>query len=299
MLRACRCGSAATSGSTLIPTPDLALRAGELTSSPGARGRRRRSRAARTRPAVRRCRPCAPHRAPPDRLRPAGSGVERRLPRALATHPRVGVDQEHGTRRDAADAIRDRRRRAVIREDGGGGSHDGAYRPVDQPFRPGNAVLRVEALSDAYAGALGDDRREPGRLRRRFEQDLAADREAEAADAVRIDVAAAAQIVDRAEQIAISGLADGVALAPALPARIEHQDAVAVLDQHASLVGARRSREQDHCRAIGRRDVGGCQLQRVARRDGDALVPHAQVGRRRRSSRACRGRSSRPETRRR
>ena len=54
------------------------------------------------------------------------------------------------------------------------------------------AVARVvDALSDAQPGALGDDGLQAGRLGGRLEQDLAADGEAEAADAVGVDVGAA------------------------------------------------------------------------------------------------------------
>ena len=66
-------------------------------------------------------------------------------------------------------------------------------------------------------------------------QELAADGEAEAADAVGVDVGAGAQVVDAGEEVAVAGPADGVALAPALSAWVEQQDAVAVADQHPRL----------------------------------------------------------------
>src|SRR3954453_11823097 len=73
-----------------------------------------------------------------------------------------------------------------------------------------------------------------------------ADGEAEATNAVRIDVGAAAQVTHSADQIAVAGPANGVALAPALPAWVEQQDTVTVADEHPRLGGARSAGEEDH-----------------------------------------------------
>jgi hypothetical protein len=89
-----------------------------------------------------------------------------------------------------------------------------------------HALIALDAFADADAGALGDDRLELGRLGRGFEEDLATDREAEASDAVGIDVGAATEVLDSAEEVAIARPPDGVAFAPALSARVQQQDAL-------------------------------------------------------------------------
>ena len=132
----------------------------------------------------------------------------------LAAHAGVGVDQQDRTRRDQADASRDRWRWPVVREDRRGSGHHGAHRPPDQPSRGRDAVLLLEVLSEPDAGALGHDRLQTVRLRRGLDHDLAADREAEAADPLRVDVGTSAEEVDGGEEIAISGPTDG---SPSLP----------------------------------------------------------------------------------
>ena len=52
----------------------------------------------------------------PHPLRPAGGGEVLGLPHGLAAHAGIGVDEEDGPRGDVADAVDDRRRRAVVRE---------------------------------------------------------------------------------------------------------------------------------------------------------------------------------------
>ena len=82
----------------------------------------------------------------------------------------------------------------------------------------------------AAARSLGDDRLQLRRLGGRLDHHLAADREADAADPLRIDVRAALQERDRGVDVALALPAEevGVALALALTATVEEQDAVAV-----------------------------------------------------------------------
>ena len=147
----------------------------------------------------------------------------------------------------------------------------------------GREVL-VELLAvHARAGALGDDRREVVRLGRRLEHHLAADGEADAADAVRVDVGTLLQVGDRGLDVAVAAPAEGVRVpvAAALAAAVEEQHAVAVRGQHPGLLlRAVAAGEGDDGGAVARRDVPALELQPVARGEAHVLVGDAEaVGR--------------------
>ena len=207
----------------------------------------------------------------PHPLRLAGGGEVLRLPLGLAAHAGIGVDEEDGTRGDLGDAVDDRRRRAVVREDAVGGRHRRSDRREEH-------VLPAFDLgrADRETGALGDDRLEHGRLRGGHEQDLAADRGAEAADAVRVDVRAGLEVLGAGDQIAVAGPANEVALASTLSARVEQQHAVAVAREHPRLLDGRAAWEHDHCPSVARGDVQRGQLDAVARGDLHVLVGKAE-----------------------
>ncbi len=124
------------------------------------------------------------------------------------------------------------------------------------------ADLRVvEVLGErALPGALGDDGAQRLRVRGGLEQQLAADGEAEAADARRIDVRAGGAGRRGGAQVAFARPAEGVvvALARALAAAVEQEHAVAVADEHPRVrYRLRAAREGDDRRAVARRDVPG------------------------------------------
>ena len=119
-------------------------------------------------------------------------------------------------------------------------------------------------LADPAPGALRDDRLEGRRLRGGFEQDLAADRGAETADAVGIDIRPALEILGACDQVAVAGPANGVALAPALSARVEQQHAVPVAREHPRLLHGRAPGKDDE-RHGSRGDVRRGQLEPVTR----------------------------------
>ena len=71
-----------------------------------------------------------------------------------------------------------------------------------------------------------------------MDQHLAADREPDPADPLRVDVRAAAQIRGRRVEVAVADPAEDVrvTLARAFAATVEEQHAVAVADQHPGLL---------------------------------------------------------------
>ena len=84
---------------------------------------------------------------------------------------------------------------------------------------------------------LGHDRLERGVVRGGVNQHLAADRQPDPADPLRIDIRAATEIVDGGVEIAVADPAEDVrvAVARTLAAAVEEEDAVAVADEHARL----------------------------------------------------------------
>ena len=119
------------------------------------------------------------------------------------------------------------------------------------------------------------------RLRGRLDHHLAADREADAADPLRIDVRAALQERDRGVDVALALPAEevGVALALALASTVEEQDAVAVpCQQLRTLLRGCPAGEGDHRCPVARRDVPAAEPQSVARRELHLLVRGAEVG---------------------
>ena len=90
---------------------------------------------------------------------------------------------------------------------------------------------RSDQVADgAAAAALGDDRLQRVGLGRGLDHHLAADREADAADPLGVDVGAGLEEGDRGVDVALALPAEQVrvALALALAAAVEEQDAVAV-----------------------------------------------------------------------
>ncbi len=147
------------------------------------------------------------------------------------------------------------------------------------------AALGVrEVVADgAPAAALADDRLERVRLGRRLDQHLPADREADPADALRVDLGAILEERDGRVQVALALPAEDVrvAVALALAAAVEEEDAVAVFREHPRLLPwARAARNGDHGGAVLRRDVPALEPQAVARRELDVLVRRPEIGRR-------------------
>ena len=113
-----------------------------------------------------------------------------------------------------------------------------------------------------------------------MDQHLAADGEADPADPLGIDVGTAAEIRRGGVKISLAVPAEGVriALARALAAAVEEQDAVAVADEHARvLLRPGASGERDHGGAVPRRHEPALEPEPVARREGDVLVSGAEV----------------------
>ena len=101
-----------------------------------------------------------------------------------------------------------------------------------------------DVVADRLAArALGDDRLERVRVCGGVDQHLAADREADPADPVGIDVRAALEVLDRGVEVAVADPAEDVrvAVARALAAAVEEEDAVAVLDRACARASAGRS----------------------------------------------------------
>ena len=72
-------------------------------------------------------------------------------------------------------------------------------------------------LPDPPPSAFGDNRAEDRGLRGGTEQDLAADRRAEAADPVRVDIRPPLKILGTCDQVAVAGPANEVAWLPPCP----------------------------------------------------------------------------------
>ena len=132
---------------------------------------------------------------------------------------------------------------------------------------------------------VGDDGGQPPIARGRLEQHLAAQRQAEARDPLRVDVGPAREVVEtRGDgRLRVVAQAVGVPVALAVAGVVERQHAVAVARQHAHVrdnapaAAARAVAEQDG-RAVARRDVPGREPAPVAHGDADLLVRDADGG---------------------
>ena len=144
-------------------------------------------------------------------------------------------------------------------------------------------VLDHLFLDRAGAGTLGDDRGEALVLRRRLQHHLATDREADAADAGRVDVGPVLEEVDGGVDVTLPAPAPhvGVAVADTLAPAVEQQHAVAVADQHPGVcLRALAAREGDHGGAVPGGHVPALEVQPVAGGERDVLVVGPQIGRR-------------------
>ena len=156
----------------------------------------------------------------------------------------------------------------------------------------------MSSVERPRAGALGDHGGELVGLGGGLEHHLAADREADAADAVRLDVGPVLQVRDRGLDVRLAAPAPGVrlAVAVALAAAVEQQHAVAVAGEHARLpLRAVAARERDHGGAVARRDVPALELEPVAGLELDVLVRDAEVVRRHDGAPDVRGDVAQPD----
>ena len=162
----------------------------------------------------------------------------------------------------------------MVREDrGGSGEH--VLQGHEQHFLDAGEV----GLPDPPPGPFGDNRAEDRGLRGGTEQDLAADRRAEAADPIRVDIRSSLEILSSCDQVSVAGPANEVALASALSSRIEEEHSVPVTPKYARLLHGRRS-GKDHDRgAVPGRDVRGGELEPVACLDGHGFVRDADLRR--------------------
>ena len=146
--------------------------------------------------------------------------------------------------------------------------------PADAPVREVSRTERPLPPSDMIAFIAV-------RLGRGLDHHLAADREADAADPLRVDVGAALQERDGGVDVPLALPAEQVriALALALASAVEEQHAVAVVGEHLRpLLRGRPAGERDHGRAVLRLDVPALEPEPVARRELDVLVRRAEIG---------------------
>src|SRR4030095_4116358 len=132
----------------------------------------------------------------------------------------------------------------------------------------------------ADAGTFGDDGFESIRLPGGLKHQLAAEREAEAADPSGVDVGAAAEIVECRLDVSLAAPAVGITLAFAGPARGEDQGPVAMAHEHARVLlraAAARGWKHDHGGSVSRGHVPAGELQPVVRREGHILVTHSEL----------------------
>jgi hypothetical protein len=115
----------------------------------------------------------------------------------------------------------------------------------------------------------------------RFDHQLAAHGEAEAADAAGVDLLATAEIYDRGLDVALAAPAERVrgSLAGPFATAVEEKDAVAVFDQHAGLLlgAATPGKHDDRC-TVARGDVPALELQAVGGFESDVLMRRTEVG---------------------
>ena len=191
----------------------------------------------------------------PELLRPVRPRVERRVGRLLGRLAVLAVDEEDG-------AV-DLRHEALAASAGGRSSVKSAVGDRDDAVAERRRASRRagvgEVVADgAAARALGDDRPQRGRLGRGLDHHLAADREADAADPLRVDVGPALEERD--------GRVD---VARAVPAE--------------ECSGRPRSRPRRDGRRAGRRSRGG----RAASREPACRRARGTRSRRRRCASGC------------
>src|SRR5215211_651294 len=196
----------------------------------------------------------------PERLRLARGGIE--LPiQLLAADGTTGVDEEHGARGDPAYELGQVRRGCVVREDRGGHRRrrPGGHR------QPLSRSRFLQMLADrAHAGALGNDCPERVRLRCGLQEQLAAERETEAADAPAVHVGSPGEEGQRCLHVPLAAPTIWVTFALALAAGVEEQDSVAVADEHSGVwLRPRTAGECDHCCAVPGRHVPSGELDAV------------------------------------
>ena len=134
-----------------------------------------------------------------------------------------------------------------------------------QPIAPSSAPLGLALSPSIGTGrAVGHDGRQPPVARRGLEQHLAAERQAEAGDPLRVDVGPAREVVQARgdRRLRVVAEAVGVTLALTVAGVVEREHAVAVAREHphvgrdAPAAAAGAVAEQDG-RAVARRDVPG------------------------------------------
>ena len=166
-------------------------------------------------------------------------------------------DQQHRPARPAASVL-EVRRRGLVGEHRDAADFTAGHREAEGPLAEGGIVVVHVLRGRPRPGALGHHRRERVGLGCRLDHHLAADGEADAADAVRVDVRPPLQVRDGGLDVRVAAPAPGVrlALALAFAAAVEEQHAVAVAGEHPRLLlRAVAAGERDHRRAVARGDV--------------------------------------------
>ncbi len=193
----------------------------------------------------------------------------------LAAAAVLRVDEEDRARRDARHQVAQRRRWRVPAEHRHGGGLDGHARER----RPSPHAAHERLAHRALARALGHDRFEARVGGGGLDELLAANREAQPAEATFVhvglplqEVEAGAHVRDRPPPVGV-----GVALAVAVPAWVEQQHTVAVLDEHAGLVRRPLARERQHRCAVLRGHVPAAQREAVGGVHRDCPRRPAQV----------------------
>src|SRR4051812_29811778 len=214
----------------------------------------------------------------PDLFGVAGNRVEALVRLHFRAVLALFAEYEEGCRgRDLRDLALQARRRQRAGEERGR-KRDGTV-PEDCIA---HAVVRAPVAERLPARTLGHDRPEHLRVRRGMDQHLAADREADAADPLGVDVLAPAEVRGGSTEISIADPAEGVRItfARAFAAAVEEQDAVPVPNQHPCLLlRARPSGRNDHRRAVPRPDEPALEAQSVARGEENVLGLGAEVRR--------------------
>ena len=170
------------------------------------------------------------------------------------------------------------RRQVVGEDDAGRRLHRDRRDPAERLRRGVGHVLLLGGR--AQAGALGHHGAQAAVVGRGLQQQLAADGQAEAADAAAAHVRARAQVGDGRAEVGLAAPAARVevALALALAAAVEQQHPVAVAHEHARVADrALAAGEGDHRGAVARRHVPAGEPQPVARRQRHVDVRPPEV----------------------
>ena len=108
-----------------------------------------------------------------------------------------------------------------------------------------------------------------------MDQHLAADRKADGADPLWVDIRTTLKKRGCRMQVTVADPTESirVTFACALAAAIEEEDAVAVTHEHSRLLlRTRAARDDDHGRAVSRRHEPALEAETVARLEGDVFV---------------------------